>query len=55
MVSSTAPTASRATSIGLAAVLCWSTSVGLFRSVIAMVLTIAAYWGAYKFADYKIF
>ena len=33
MVSSTAPTASRATSIGLAAVLCWSTSVGLFRSV----------------------
>ena len=33
MASSTAPTASRATSIGLAAVLCWSTSVGLFRSV----------------------
>ena len=31
------------------------TAVGLFRSVIAMVLTIAAYWGAYKFADYKIF
>ena len=33
MASTTAPTASRATSIGLAAVLCWSTSVGLFRSV----------------------
>ncbi len=33
MASSPAPTASRATSIGLAAVLCWSTSVGLFRSV----------------------
>ena len=33
MASSPAPTVSRATSIGLAAVLCWSTSVGLFRSV----------------------
>ena len=31
------------------------TAVGLFRSVIAMILTILAYWGAYKFADYKIF
>ena len=31
------------------------TAVGLFRSLIAMILTILAYWGAYKFADYKIF
>lgn len=31
------------------------TAVGLFRSVIAMILTIIAYWGAYKFADYRIF
>lgn len=31
------------------------TAVGLFRSVIALVLTIVAYWAADKFADYKIF
>lgn len=31
------------------------TAVGLFRSVIAMILTIIAYWAADKFADYKIF
>lgn len=32
-----------------------STAVGLFKSAIAMVLTIIAYWAADKFADYKIF
>ena len=31
------------------------TAVGLFKSVIAMVLTVLAYWAADKFADYKIF
>ncbi len=31
------------------------TAVGLFKSVIAMALTVAAYWAADKFADYKIF
>lgn len=31
------------------------TAIGLFRSVIAMILTIIAYWAADKFADYKIF
>ncbi len=31
------------------------TAVGLFRSVIGMVLTILAYWAADRFADYKIF
>lgn len=30
-------------------------AVGLFKSVIALVLTIIAYWAAAKFADYKIF
>ncbi|MEG0921900.1 MAG: aromatic amino acid DMT transporter YddG [Comamonas sp.] len=33
MIASPSSTSPRATSIGLAAVLCWSTSVGLFRSV----------------------
>lgn len=31
------------------------TAVGLFKSVIALVLTVFAYWAADKFADYKIF
>lgn len=31
------------------------TAVGLFKSVIAMALTVLAYWAADKFADYKIF
>lgn len=31
------------------------TAVGLFRSVISMILTIIAYWAADKFADFKIF
>ena len=31
------------------------TAVGLFKSVIAIILTIIAYWAADKFADYKIF
>lgn len=31
------------------------TAVGLFRSVIGMILTIIAYWAADKFADYRIF
>lgn len=31
------------------------TAVGLMRSVVALVLTIIAYWAADKFADYKIF
>ena len=31
------------------------TAVGLFKSVIAMILTVFAYWAADKFADYKIF
>lgn len=31
------------------------TAVGLFRSLISMVLTVIAYWAADKFADYKIF
>lgn len=31
------------------------TAVGLFKSIIGIVLTIIAYWAADKFADYKIF
>lgn len=31
------------------------TAVGLFKSLIAMFLTVVAYWAADKFADYKIF
>lgn len=31
------------------------TAVGLLRSVIALILTIIAYWAADRFADYKIF
>lgn len=31
------------------------TAVGLFKSAIAMVLTVSAYWAADRFADYKIF
>ena len=31
------------------------TAVGLFKSAIAMVLTVFAYWAADRFADYKIF
>ena len=31
------------------------TAVGLFKSLIAMILTVIAYWAADKFADYKIF
>jgi len=31
------------------------TAVGLFKSVIAIILTVLAYWAAVKFADYKIF
>ncbi len=31
------------------------TAVGLFKSVIAMALTVFAYWAADRFADYKIF
>ena len=31
------------------------TAVGLFKSLIALVLTVIAYWAADKFADYKIF
>lgn len=31
------------------------TAVGLFKSLIAMILTVFAYWAADKFADYKIF
>lgn len=31
------------------------TAVGLFKSVIALILTVIAYWAADKFADYKIF
>lgn len=31
------------------------TAVGLFKSVIAMALTVAAYWAADRFADYRIF
>lgn len=31
------------------------TAVGLLRGVIALILTIIAYWAADKFADYKIF
>lgn len=31
------------------------TAVGLFKSIIAMILTVFAYWAADKFADYKIF
>mgnify|MGYP005756278239 FL=1 len=31
------------------------TAVGLFKSLIALILTVLAYWAADKFADYKIF
>lgn len=31
------------------------TAVGLLKSVIALILTVIAYWAADKFADYKIF
>lgn len=31
------------------------TAVGLFKSIIALILTVFAYWAADKFADYKIF
>lgn len=31
------------------------TAVGLFKSAIALILTVLAYWAADKFADYKIF
>lgn len=31
------------------------TAVGLFKSILALVLTVTAYWAADKFADYKIF
>ena len=31
------------------------TAVGLFKGVIALVLTVFAYWAADRFADYKIF
>ena len=30
-------------------------AVGLFKSMIGLILTIIAYWAAHKFADYKIF
>ena len=32
-----------------------STAVGLFKSVISMLLIVTSYWLAYKFADYSIF
>ena len=31
------------------------TAVGLFKSIIALILTVFAYWAADRFADYKIF
>ena len=31
------------------------TAIGLFRAVIALILTVFAYWAAKKFADYRIF
>lgn len=33
----------------------FSTAIGLFKSVISLVLTSLSYWFAYKFSDFRIF